>query len=103
MSKEPWKDRNTLDGLYHGDGLNQSEIAEHFSENGNPVDPSTISYWMNKLEVNTTHTKHDGSRNGDGIECVNYEKCGNITCGPQNTLCTDCLDARRGLVGRKVQ
>ena len=96
-NKEPWKNKNTLDGLYHGDDLNQSEIAEHFSEQGHDVTASTISYWMKKLEINTTHTTHENQRAEESErKCVNYEECGNITPGPRNGICNDCLDKRRG-------
>ncbi len=96
-SIEPWKDENTLRGLYHGDDLNQTEMAEYFSENGHDVTPSTISYWMGKLEIETTHSNHGEDRN----EEVEYHDEPCQTCGEDmpanNLICDDCLDdAREG-------
>lgn len=89
--EEPWKDENTLKGLYHGDDLNQSEIAEELGTN-----PSTISYWMSKFEIKTTHSSYgNDDRGGEGIECMNYEDCGNITPAPNNGICDTCLDEAR--------
>jgi len=93
--KEPWKDKETLRGLYHHDELNQSEIADYFEDRGHEVTPSTISYWMDKLEVDTTHTSHNEEIEQETRECVHFEKCGNETPGPKNGMCVDCLDAAR--------
>lgn len=89
--KDPWRNRSTLEGLYHGDDLNQSEIAEYFTENGHEVTAPTISYWMGKLEIDTTHTDHSKRETEDG-ECVT---CGENTPGPENYLCDDCIDEAR--------
>lgn len=89
--KDPWRNRSTLEGLYHGDDLDQSEIAEYFSENGHEVTAGTISRWMRKLEINTTHTNHDGRDSGTGI-CVS---CDGETFGPQNQQCDECIDEVR--------
>lgn len=101
LPDEPWKDKETLYGLYQGDGLLQKEIAEYFTENGHEVTAGTISYWIDKLEIKDVD-KIAEPRNGEGIECVNYQECGNITCGPKNTLCTNCMDKRRGVVEANV-
>lgn len=91
--KEPWKDADTLHGLYHDDELNQSEIADYLTDRGHDVTPSTISYWMKKHEISTTHTKHDQDDNQeDGAVC---ETCGGETPGPNNLTCTSCLDEAR--------
>lgn len=91
---EPWKDASVLENLY--EGRTQGEVAEYFKERGHDVTGSTISYWMKKLEVNTSHTKHDETiDDGESRECVNYEECGNDTPHPANTICNSCLDAAR--------
>jgi hypothetical protein len=94
--KEPWKDKETLQGLYHHDELNQSEIADYFIERGYDVTASTISYWMGKLEVDTTHTSHgDDEEEKKSRKCVNYDECGNETPGVKNGMCVSCLDEAR--------
>lgn len=94
--KDPWKEKDRLKGLYHGDDLNQTEIAEHFTENGYEVSPATISYWMGKLEIETTHSKYGEKRNeGEPQDCVNYDDCGNKAPGVTNIICDNCLDAAR--------
>lgn len=98
---EPWKNAETLHGLYHHDDLNQSEIAEYFAERGHDVTSSTISYWMGKLEISTTHTKHDSSsgskreRVEESDTCAYHEVCGNPSPGPRNGLCSRCLALAR--------
>lgn len=92
-TSEPWKDADTLRELY--DGRTQSEVAEWFQEKGHDVTASTISYWMNKLEVNTSHTKHKETEEVDTRRCDYYEACGNETCGPRNLVCRNCLDVVR--------
>lgn len=90
---EPWKDEQTLRDLY--DGRTQGEVAEYLKEKGHDVTGSTISYWMNKLEVNTSHTSHDEEEGPEKPKCVRFEECGNKTPGPKNGMCDDCLDAVR--------
>mgnify|MGYP002761956616 FL=1 len=91
---EPWKDAATLRELY--ESRTQGEVAEWFKERGHDVTGSTISYWMKKLEINTSHTKHDAKADDDeSRECVNYEACGNETPNTANAICTSCLDAAR--------
>lgn len=90
---EPWKDQDTLEELY--DGRTQGEVASYLNEHGHDVTGSTISYWMNKLEVNTSHTKHDEDESPEKGECVNYDECGNETPAPNNGICNECLDAAR--------
>lgn len=90
---EPWKDEATLRELY--ENRTQGEVAEYLKERGHDVTGSTISYWMNKLEVNTSHTKHDESEEQETRDCMNYDSCGNETPGPNNGICDDCLDAAR--------
>lgn len=85
---EPWKDRDTLNGLYHHDDLNQSEIADELN-----TSPATISYWMDKHKINTTHTSHESSDEHihEDSPC---SKCG--TDVPNNAqMCTSCLDEAR--------
>lgn len=86
---EPWKDKDELQRLYHEEGLNQAEIGDELGTTG-----ATISYWMQKLEVDTSHTSHQRVTEDD-LKCDNYEDCGNETPGPKNGLCDDCLDAAR--------
>lgn len=93
--REPWKDEDVLQELYHDQDLNQSEIAEYFSDRGNDVTPPTISYWMNKLEINTSHTDHSDDERVEHQKCDNFEECGNKTPGPYNRMCDDCLDEAR--------
>lgn len=91
---EPWKDADTLQKLY--EGRTQGEVAEYLTKCGHDVTGSTISYWMKKLGVNTSHTKHDETIDeGENRECVNYETCGNETPNVANAICTSCLDAAR--------
>ena len=93
---EPWKDRNTLRGLYHGDDLTQGEIAEHFNGQGHDVAPSTISYWMNKLEIETTHSDYSSDSTNEDQD-FHEEPC--VHCGDDvpanNLICNDCLDEVR--------
>jgi len=91
---EPWKDAATLRELY--EGRTQGEIADYLKKRGHDVTISTISYWMKKLEINTSHTKHDEKIDeSESRECVNYETCGNKTPNIANAICTSCLDAAR--------
>lgn len=91
-SEDPWKNKNTLKGLYHGDELSQAEIAEFFNNRGHEVAPTTISYWMNKLEINTTHTSHNEPEIEEGErECLYHDGCGNMVHGGRNTVCVDCV------------
>jgi len=90
--EDPWKDPNTLQGLYHGDDMNQTEIAEYLTENGHKVTASSISYWMGKHGIQTTHTKHENRTFDESRQCV---KCGDETPGPNNGMCDDCLSAVR--------
>lgn len=89
--KEPWKDEDTLHELYHEKDLNQSEIAEHFTQNGSSVEPSTISYWFSKFEIETTHSDYGKQEVESGV-CI---KCDGETPGPRNQMCDDCLDKVR--------
>lgn len=94
--KDPWKNRKKLESLYHGDDLNQTEIAEYFTENGHEVSPANISYWMGKLEIETTHSSYSSNRNeGEKSDCVNYDECGNKAPGVQNVICDSCLSKVR--------
>lgn len=88
-ASEPWKDKETLQRLYHEDGLDQSEIGEELGTTA-----QTISYWMQKLEVDTSHTSHQRAPEGDR-KCAKYDECGNETPGPNNGMCPECLDAAR--------
>jgi len=90
---EPWKDEDTLRDLY--EGRTQGEVAEHLKEHGHDVTGSTISYWMKKLGVNTTHTKHEDDTENHSQKCVRYDECGNETPGPNNGMCDECLDEAR--------
>lgn len=92
--KEPWKDKNTLQGLYHGDDLNQSEIAEHFRDEGHEVSASNISYWMSKFEIETTHSNYDGGREEETFEECVQNGCSTEPPGP-NRICNSCLDEAR--------
>ncbi|AGM11063.1 HTH domain-containing protein [Haloarcula virus HCTV-8] len=91
--KDPWKDKETLRELYHDKGLDQSEMGDELG-----CSAGTISYWMDKLGVNTTHTKHNSTQQepqAEDWECEYFEVCGNETPGPRNGLCDDCLDMVR--------
>lgn len=87
---EPWKDESTLRELY--EGRTQGEVADYLKERGHDVTASTISYWMKKLEVNTTHTSHDEDEREEGGICA---KCDGETPGPNNGMCVPCLDRAR--------
>ena len=93
--KEPWKDKDTLQGLYHGDDLNQSEIAAYFRDEGHEVSASNISYWMSKFEIETTHSDYEEGRETDETveKCVRDE-CEDEPPGP-NRICDSCLDEVR--------
>ena len=89
--EEPWKDAKILHDLYHEEDLNQSEIADKLGTTA-----STISYWMDKLEVDTTHTQHSEEQEENlTSKCEYYEVCGNNAPGPRNGLCEECLDYAR--------
>ena len=91
--EEAWKDAETLRELYHDKGLDQSEIGDELG-----CSAGTISYWMDKLGVDTTHTKHSNSRREpqpEDWECEYYEACGNKTPGPRNGLCVECISLSR--------
>lgn len=91
--EDPWKSKQLLEGLYHDDDLNQTEIAEHFTKKGHDVTPPTISYWMRKLEIDTSHTTHDSSGRTDKAgECV---RCDGETVNENMWMCSDCLDEVR--------
>lgn len=90
---EPWKDAATLRELY--EDRTQGEVAEWFKERGHDVTISTISYWMKKLEVNTSQTTHEASQKNTDAKCINYETCGNEAPHPANSICVPCLDAAR--------
>lgn len=83
---EPWHNRERLQSLYHDDDLDQSEIAAELDTTA-----STISYWMNKLGVNTSHTSHSGRRRTEDVVC---RQCGGETPGA-NLVCDDCLELVR--------
>lgn len=88
---EPWKDADTLANLY--EGRTQGEVAEWLRERGHDVTGSTISYWMNKLSINTSHTKHDeGGVDEMSGKCV---RCDGESPGPRNEICDKCLDEVR--------
>lgn len=86
---EPWKDEETLQRLYHEEGLDQSEIGDELGTTG-----STISYWMQKFGVNTSHTSHQRATES-GLKCDYYEVCGNESPTPNNGCCDECLDLFR--------
>ena len=90
--EEAWKDADLLHDLYHDEELDQSEIADKLGTTAR-----TISYWMDKLEVDTTHTQHSEEEQEENLtsKCEYYEVCGNETPGPRNGLCDDCLDYAR--------
>lgn len=88
---EPWKDSETLEALYHKDNLNQSEMADYFQQQGHEITPSTISYWMGKLEIETSHTSHEIDETGNGT----CGTCGGDTPAPNNGMCNECLDEAR--------
>lgn len=91
---EPWKDATVLEDLY--EGRTQGEVAAYLNERGHDVTGSTISYWMNKLEVNTSHTKHnEKTEESESRKCMNHDECGNDTLHPANSICNSCLDAAR--------
>lgn len=92
-TQEPWKDADNLRKLY--EDRTQGEVAEHFKDEGYDVTGSTISYWMNKLEVNTSHTSHNEEDTPEKPKCVRFDECGNTTPGPNNGICEDCLDYLR--------
>ncbi len=91
--KEPWKDEEKLRSLYAE--KTQSEIAEHFTENGYEVTPPTISYWMRKFEIQTSHSDYGGEEEVEHPDCVNVSDCGNVTPGPNNSMCDSCIDNAR--------
>ncbi|AGM10840.1 HNH endonuclease [Halorubrum tailed phage 8] len=90
--EEAWKDADVLHELYHDEGLDQSEMGDELG-----CSAGTISYWMDKLGVDTTHTKHKtrAEPRPEDWECEYYEVCGNETPGPRNGLCDNCLDLVR--------
>ncbi|UBF19166.1 HTH domain-containing protein [Halorubrum phage HRTV-14] len=90
--EEAWKDADVLHELYHDEGLDQSEMGDELG-----CSAGTISYWMDKLGVDTTHTSHNtrAEPRPDDWECEYYEVCGNETPGPRNGLCDRCLDLAR--------
>lgn len=83
---EPYKDQATLKRLYHQEGLTQAEIGHELG-----VNSSTISTWMDKLNV-ATGSQEDLPRvhNGD-VPC---QRCGEPTPG-NNLQCGECLDEIR--------
>lgn len=90
--KKPWKDEEKLRSLYAE--KTQSEIAEHFTKNGYEVTPPTISYWMRKFEIQTSHSDY-AEEDVQHPHCTNFEECENTTPGPNNSMCDSCLDAAR--------
>lgn len=90
--EEPWKDADVLRDLYHDKGLDQSEMGDELG-----CSAGTISYWMNKLGVDTTHTSHNtqSEPRPEDWECEYFEVCSNETPGPRNGLCDECLDMVR--------
>lgn len=79
---EPWHDRERLQSLYHDEDLDQSEIAERLDTTA-----TTISYWMNKLGVNTSHTTHSNRHRTTEQNC---RQCNGETPG-SNLVCDECL------------
>lgn len=88
--EEPWKDEETLREQYHDKDLDQGEIAEKFETTA-----STISYWMNKFEIETIQTNYEEEESTEKPECMNYEECGNKTAHYNLEVCDSCLDAMR--------
>jgi hypothetical protein len=84
--EEPWKDADVLRELYHERGLDQSEIGDELG-----VTAGTISYWMNKLSINTSHTKHGQSEAALSSPCVECE----TEVPGRGMMCADCLDEAR--------
>jgi len=62
---EPWKDKQTLERLYHEQGLSQYDIADRFE-----VTQPTIGYWMAELDVDTRQSASE-------LDCgdVWYSEC----------------------------
>lgn len=58
---EPYKNETRLRELYHEQGLTQYEIAERFG-----IDQSTVSYWFDKLGIQTESQKFYRSKNPNG-------------------------------------
>lgn len=86
----PWRDEEVLRELYHDKDLDQSEIAEELD-----TTPGTISNWMGKHKIETTHSDY-GSSVGDvkTERCEYHSVCGNATA-PRNMVCRDCLEVVR--------
>lgn len=97
--KQGYKDEETLHRLYHDEEMDLSEIAEKFDTTS-----STISYWMNKMEIDTTHTSHDNEESVEGRggfsgdakgKCIYFMACGNKVPGGNNLCCDKCLALAR--------
>jgi len=102
--KQSYKDEETLRRLYHERDLNQTEMGEELDTTA-----ATVSYWMNKLGVDTTHTSHTVTEfgemsNEEHENCIYYEACGNETPGGNNLICDNCLSLvrKRSRDGRSV-
>lgn len=46
--EQPWKNKETLERLYHGEGLDQAEIADKLG-----CDRTTIIKWMDEFDIET--------------------------------------------------
>lgn len=67
MSNEPWHDKETLERLYHGEGLSQKEVAEELG-----CSRETVLAWMDKLDVDARHA--NGTRYYDKRERLRQSK-----------------------------
>lgn len=69
MGSQPYHDKETLERLYHDEGLSQEEIGDKFG-----VKPNTISQWMSRNDV-TTRPKQDAPhKSADILRHLHHEE-----------------------------
>ena len=52
--KQPWKDKDRLEQMYHEKGMSTVEMADKLG-----CTAGTISYWMNKFNIDTKKPMHE--------------------------------------------
>jgi hypothetical protein len=82
-SIEPWHDEETLRYLYHEREMTQTEIAEMFE-----VTPGTISYWLDKHDIDARYAEWEGRtgrNNPNWVEYASYAVDGYAIWTSRNT------------------
>jgi len=63
-----YKDRDTLYGLYYGEGMTQTEMAEELD-----CSQITISRWMDRLDIQTDERRIEAAKEAMRIERATFE------------------------------